>query len=149
MPGRSHGWRSLMGYSPKRGKESDMTERLHFHLHGGGNEDNDNLLQKIPCTHCYTQCPQPYSRHRRPTPPPETPGHSQGSLGQSLVGSLLFFPGSWCAQVSVFVLQESVSQSCVSSGSSMMGLMATSSKRGYAIPRSAALRAPAPIAVHR
>ena len=98
-----------MGYSPKRGKESDMTERLHFHLHGGGNEDNDNLLQKIPCTHCYTQCPQPYSRHRRPTPPPETPGHSQGSLGQSLVGSLLFFPGSWCAQVSVFVLQESVS----------------------------------------
>ena len=26
--------------------------------YGGGNEDNGNLLQKIPCTHCYTQCPQ-------------------------------------------------------------------------------------------
>ena len=32
-------------------------------------------------------------------------------------------------------------QSCVSFGSSMMGLMATSSKRAYAIPRSAAPRA--------
>ena len=27
--------------------------------YGGGNEDND-LLQKVPCTHC-TQCPQPCS----------------------------------------------------------------------------------------
>ena len=35
-------------------------------------------------------------------------------------------------------------QSCVSSGSSIVGLMATSSKRAYAIPESAAPRAPAP-----
>ena len=34
-------------------------------------------------------------------------------------------------------------QSCVSSGGSMVGLMVTSSKRAYAIPRSAAPRAPA------
>ena len=34
----------------------------------------------------------------RPTPPPETPGHSWASLGQSLVGSQLHSPGSWCAQ---------------------------------------------------
>ena len=27
-----------------------------------GNEDNGNLLQKVPCRHCYTQCPQPCSR---------------------------------------------------------------------------------------
>ena len=39
----------------------------------------------------------------------ETPGHSQGSLGQSLVGSLLLSPGSWCTQGSVCALQESVS----------------------------------------
>ena len=39
-------------------------------------------------------------------------------------------------------------QSCVSSGGSMVGLMATSSKRAYAISKSAALRAPAPVAVH-
>ena len=24
--------------------------------YGGGNEDNGDLLQKVPCTHCYTQC---------------------------------------------------------------------------------------------
>ena len=30
--------------------------------YGGGNEDNGNLLQKVPCMHCYTQCPQPCSR---------------------------------------------------------------------------------------
>ena len=29
---------------------------------GGGNEDNDNLLQKVPFMHCCTQCPQPCSR---------------------------------------------------------------------------------------
>ena len=27
--------------------------------YGGGNEDNCNLFQKVPCTHSYTQCPQP------------------------------------------------------------------------------------------
>ena len=37
-------------------------------------------------------------------------------------------------------------QSCVSSGGSRVGLMVTSSKRAYAIPRSAAPRAPAPVA---
>ena len=38
--------------------------------------------------------------------------------------------------------------SCVSSGGSMVGLMVTSSKRAYAIPRSTAPRTPAPAAVH-
>ena len=31
LPGESHGRRSLVGYSPRCRKESDMTERLHFH----------------------------------------------------------------------------------------------------------------------
>ena len=48
----------------------------------------------------------------------------------------------------VCALQESVSQSCVSSGGSMVGLMAISSKKAYATPRSAAPRAPAPVVVH-
>ena len=39
-------------------------------------------------------------------------------------------------------------QSCVSSGGSVVGLMATSSKRAYAIPRSVARRAPALVAGH-
>ena len=33
LPGKSHGWRSLLGYSPWGRKESDMTERLHFSLY--------------------------------------------------------------------------------------------------------------------
>ena len=39
--------------------------------------------------------------HRRPTPLLETPGHSQASLGQSLVEPVLLSPGSWCTQGSV------------------------------------------------
>ena len=31
LPGKSHGWRSLVGCSPWGRKESDMTERLPFH----------------------------------------------------------------------------------------------------------------------
>ena len=33
LPGESHGRRSLVGYSPWGRKESDMTERLHGHVH--------------------------------------------------------------------------------------------------------------------
>ena len=105
--------------------------------------------------------PNPAAGHRQPTPPPETPGHSWASLGQSLEGSLFLSPGSWCAQGSVCALQESVSQVLrkfwqlygglmVTSSNQVLrkfwqlygGLMATSSKRAYAIPRSAASRAP-------
>ena len=32
LPGKSHGWRSLVGYSPRGHRESDMTEQLHFHF---------------------------------------------------------------------------------------------------------------------
>ena len=32
LPGKSHGQRSLVGYSPRGRKELDMTERLHFHF---------------------------------------------------------------------------------------------------------------------
>ena len=112
---------------------------------GGANEDdNGNLLQKVPCMYCYTQCPQPCSG------PPWTHASAGDSwtltgksesvscgfaapFSQVLVHKVLFLP-----------LQESVSQSFVSSGGSMVGLMATSSKRVYAIPRSAAPRAPSP-----
>ena len=46
LPGESHGWRSLVGYSPRGCKESDMTERLHFHFrfHSTG-EGNGNPFQ--------------------------------------------------------------------------------------------------------
>ena len=93
--------------------------------------------------------PNPTSGHCQPMPPLETPGHSQASLAESLVGSLLLSPGSWCTQGFVCALQESVSQSCVSSGGFVVGLMATSSfKKADVIPRSAAPRAPTPVAGH-
>jgi len=53
--------------------------------------------------------PDPTAGHHQPMPLLETPGHLQASLGQSLVGSLLLSPGSWCAQGFVCALQESVS----------------------------------------
>ena len=72
---------------------------------------NDNLLQQVSCMHCHTQCPQPCNRPplTQQHLPPETPGHSQASLSQSIVGSLLFSPGSWCTQGFVCALQKSVS----------------------------------------
>ena len=32
LPGKSHGWRSLVGCSPWGREESDTTERFHFHF---------------------------------------------------------------------------------------------------------------------
>ena len=32
LPGKFHGWRSLVGYSPWGCKESDKIEQLHFHF---------------------------------------------------------------------------------------------------------------------
>ena len=41
--------------------------------YGGGNEDNSDLLQKVPHTHCCTQSPQTCSR------PPPTHASTKGS----------------------------------------------------------------------
>ena len=46
LPGKSHGWRSLVGCSPWGHEESDMTERLHFHFSlSCTGEGNGNPLQ--------------------------------------------------------------------------------------------------------
>ena len=46
LPGKSHGWRSLVGCSPWGRKESDTTERLHFHFSlSCTGEGNGNPLQ--------------------------------------------------------------------------------------------------------
>ena len=63
-------------------------------------------------------------------------GHCSFLLGPG-VHKLLFVPSR-----SLFP------QSCVSSGGSMVGLMATSSKRAFAIPKSTTPKAPDPAAVH-
>ena len=46
LPGKSHGWRSLVGCSPWGLEESDTTERLHFHFSLSCiGEGNGNPLQ--------------------------------------------------------------------------------------------------------
>ena len=46
LPGKSHGWRSLVGCNPWGRKESDTTEQLHFHFSLSCiGEGNGNPLQ--------------------------------------------------------------------------------------------------------
>ena len=53
LPGKSHGWRSLIGCSPWGRWESDMTERLHFHFslfwiwEGNGNPLQCSCLENL------------------------------------------------------------------------------------------------------
>ena len=53
FPGKSHGWRSLVGCSPWGCEESDLSERLHFHFSlsclGEGNGNPSSVLAwRIP-----------------------------------------------------------------------------------------------------
>ena len=69
--------KSLIQFSVE---EQGCVPSLLFDLgpdYGGGNEDNGELLQKVPCRHCYTQWLSPAAGHHQPTPPPETPEHSR------------------------------------------------------------------------
>ena len=75
--------------------------------YGGDNEDNGDLLQKVPCMHRYTQCPQPCSR----LPPTQASARNSWTLtGKSeSVSCEVTAPFSWVlAQVSLCALQESV-----------------------------------------
>ena len=109
--------------------------------YGGGSEDAGDLLQRVPCRHCYPQCPQPCDR-----PPPTQPSerlldtHRQVwvSLSRDRC-SFLLGPGALLASVSPVLCKFWWLYG---------GLMATSSKRAYATPRPAAPRAPAPAVVH-
>ena len=64
----------------------------------GGNEDNGDLLQKVPCTHCYTQCP--------PTLQPATTDprlhwrllDTPGQVWVSVLWVTAPFFWSWCTQ---------------------------------------------------
>ena len=59
-----------------------------------------------------------------------------------LWGHCAFLLGPGAHKVLFVPSQSLFPQSCLSSGSSVVGLMATSSKRAYAVPKSAAPRAP-------
>ena len=51
LPGKSHGWRNLVGWSPWGHEESDKTERLHIHFslsctgEGNGNAVQSSCLE--------------------------------------------------------------------------------------------------------
>ena len=65
---------------------------------------------KMSFSHTATlNVPNPAAGHCQPTPLPETSEHSQASLGQSLMVSLLLSPKSWCTQCFVCAIHESVS----------------------------------------
>ena len=87
--------------------------------------------------------PNSTASHHHPIPLPETPGHSQASLGQSLVGSLLLSLGSWCTQGSICALQLFISLVLCKFWQLYGGVNGTSLKMAYAIPKSAAPKAPA------
>ena len=82
--------------------------------YGGGNEDNGELLQKVPCTHSHTQFPRPCSRLL----PIDTsardswalPGKS-GSVSCGVTAPFFLGPG---AHKVLFVSSKNLfSQSCV------------------------------------
>ena len=82
-------------------------------------------------------------------------GHSRASLVSLLWGHCSFLLGPGAHKVLFVPSKNLFPHSCVGSDSYMMGLMATSSKRAYAVPKSAspwapapALWAPAPAALH-
>ena len=79
--------------------------RLNY---SGGDEDNGDLLHKVPCIHGYTQCPQPCSR----PPPTHTSTRDSWTLtGKSgPVSRGVTAPFSWVLvhTGSVCALQESV-----------------------------------------
>ena len=109
----------------------------------GGNEDNGDVLEKVPCMHC---CVPPTLQQA--TADPRFCWRLLDTHGQVWVillwGHCSFLLGPGAHKV-LFVPPKSLfSQSCVSSGSSMMGLMAYASSNR----KSTAPKASVPAAVH-
>ena len=112
-------WVSI-SFSRRSSRPRDWTRVSHIvgwpftvWAYGGDNEDNANLLQKVPCTHYYSQCPQPCSR------PPLTHASARhswtswASLGQS------FTPSNHPSLNLSFYLSVCILSSCVSFRSSI------------------------------
>ena len=102
--------------------------------YGGGNEENGDLLQKVPCTHCCPQCPWPCSR---PPPTYASAGDSwaltgkSGSVSCGLADPLSW---SWFAQGFVCALQESVPPSLCKFWSLYGGVNADLLQEAYGNP---------------
>ena len=87
--------------------------------------------------------PNPAAGHHQPMPPLRFLDLHRQVWVSLLWGHGSFSCGFWCIHCSVCALQKSISPVLCKSGSSMVGLMVTSSRRAYAIPRSTACRVPA------
>ena len=67
------------------------------------------MVTSFKRSHCCTQCPRPCNGPLLTHTSATNTWIPKGRSGQSLVGSLLLSPGSWCTRGSVCALQESVS----------------------------------------
>ena len=111
-----------------------------------GNENNGNFLQKVPCMHCLTQFPRPCSRPLLTHVSARDSWTFTGNSGSVSWGHCSVLLGPGVHKVLLVPFKCLFPQSCISSRGSMVVLMVTSSKRAYVLPKSAALRAPAPAA---
>ena len=99
--------------------------------------------------HSATLCPQPCSWPLLTHASGRDSWTFTGKSGSVSCGVTAPFSWVLVTQHFIFVSSESLfPQYFVSSGGSMVGLMAITSKRAYAAPRSAAPRAPVPVAGH-
>ena len=108
-------------------------------------------MTSIKRSHVHTatlSAPNSAAGHHWPTPLLETPEHSWKVWVSLLLGHCSFLLGPGTHKVPFVPSKSLFPQSCASSFASMVGLMATSSKRAYAIPSSTMPRGPAPAAVH-
>ena len=112
--------------------------------YGGGDEDNGDLLPKVPCTHHYTECSQPHSS----TADPRLHRRLLGKSESVSCGVTAPFPWTLVHTGSSSCPPRVVPPVLCKFWQLYGGLMVTSSKRAYAKPRSAAPRAPAPAAGH-
>ena len=105
------------------------------------------MVTSLKRSHVYRHSPWP--RSCGGSPPAHTfTRESWAPTGKSLMGSPFLSPGAWCTRFCLCP-PRAFSQTCVSSGSSVVGLMVTSPKRAYAMPTSAAPSAPVPVADQR
>ena len=77
--------------------------------YGGGNEENGDLLQKVPCTQCCSVTMTLQQATADPCLCQKLLDTHRQVWVSLLWGSLLLSPGSWCTQGFVSALQESVS----------------------------------------
>ena len=99
LPGKSHGWRSLVGCSPWGHKESDTTEQLHFHA-----------LEKAMATHSSVlawRMPGTGEPGGLPSMGSHRVGHNWSDLAAAAAASILpintqdWFPLGWTGWISL------------------------------------------------